>query len=109
MQIEQALKDLIRQTVNEALASGVENTPELVTLEEAAKFCGCGVDTVRDLFNEREANGFPGIVLGAKTHRVDKVRLRAWLNNGGLGATRSDGTTNVPFLFVTPPPFRRAG
>ena len=101
MQIEQAFKDFIRQTVNEALASGVENTPELITLEEAAKFCGCGVDTVRDLFSEREVNGFPGIVLGAKTHRVDKTRLRAWLNNGGLGA-RSDEPANVT-------PFRRAG
>jgi hypothetical protein len=83
MQIEQIIKQIVR----DELASSVgafPPEPELIELQEAADICNCGPDTIRDLFKESHLNGFPAVVLGKKTHRVDKRRLALWLASGGL-------------------------
>jgi len=94
MQIEQIIKQIVREEVAACVgAFGTE--PELITLEEAAKLCSCGPDTIRDLFGESATNGFPAVVLGKKTHRVDKRRLAAWLAAGGLTPTFTNESGNV--------------
>ena len=100
MEFEKLFSNLIKQTVREELAAGVSNTPELITIEETCEFLGVGRLVVDELFAEHETNGFPAIKLGSRTHKVDKTRLVAWLNNGGLNTEQRDDTETVPFGIV---------
>jgi hypothetical protein len=103
MQIEQIIKQIVR----DELAAGVGASPpdpELIEIKEAAKICGCGVDTIQDLFRESHLNGFPAVVLGKKTYRVDRRRLAAWLATGGLREQISNENESANVL-----PMRKAG
>lgn len=103
MQIEQIIKLIVREEVSACVgAFGTE--PELIEIKEAADICSCGEDTIRDLFNESAANGFPAVVLGKKTHRVDKRRLAAWLAAGGLTQNFTNENESANVL-----PMRKAG
>ncbi|HKX84591.1 MAG TPA: hypothetical protein VJL58_10265 [Pyrinomonadaceae bacterium] len=93
---EQTFTEFIRAEVAACIAASVTTEPDLIDLKEAAEVCRCGVDTINNLFAARDANGFPGVALGPKTLRVDRVRLNAWLASGGLREdVQTDETANV--------------
>ena len=86
--IEQALKQMIRQAVLEELSSAASlSEPDLISLEEARLACG-GLDkqTMINLVRNASATGFPAVVLGPRTIKVDRARLIPWLHSGGLAA-----------------------
>jgi excisionase family DNA binding protein len=58
--------------------------PELITIDQAAELCDCDKSVITALVHDRETNGFPAIVLGKRTIRIDKRRLQRWFQNGGL-------------------------
>jgi hypothetical protein len=100
MHIEQIIKQIVRDEL--AASGGVSPEPELIDIDAAAEICSCGKDTIQDLFKESHLNGFPAVVLGKKTYRVDKRRLAAWLAAGGLQQNITNESANVL-------PMRKAG
>lgn len=93
--IEQALRQMIRQIVLEEISSaGSLSPPDLISLEEAGLMCGgLGRAVMLDLVHGADETGFPAVVLGPKTFKVDRSRLIPWLHAGGLA--RLDGADNV--------------
>ena len=81
---EQTMKDFIRQTVRECLASAPMPEPELISIDKAAKICTVSKQVINDLIAESLGNGFPSIRLGVRTIKIDKRRLAKWLEAGGL-------------------------
>jgi excisionase family DNA binding protein len=75
---------MIVQVVEERLGTASLD-PELITVDEAAAICGCDKSVILDLVHAREASGFPAVVLGKRTIRIDKRRLQRWFQQGGLG------------------------
>jgi len=84
MDINQAIRDIVREEIAGIYADG-SGEPVLISVDDAATFCGCSRSVLMELHHERAANGFPSIVLGAKTIKIDKRRLTAWFAAGGLG------------------------
>jgi excisionase family DNA binding protein len=85
MLIEEAIREIVEQIVEERLGTASLD-PELITVEQAADLCGCDKSVIHQLVHDREVNGFPAVVLGKRTIRIDKRRLQRWFQQGGLGA-----------------------
>lgn len=85
------IRDLVRQTVAELLEHRplVSGVPELITITDAAKLCGCDKSVILNLVHNAASNGFPSVRLGERLIRIDRRRLYDWLANGGL--TDHDG------------------
>lgn len=100
--LEQVLREIVRDEVAACLGAAGAASPDLITTDEAADICDCDASVILNLFHDREANGFPGIVLGKKTFKIDRTRLNAWLARGGLGGKGiDDEPANVkPFGLV---------
>lgn len=112
---EHFLKEAIRDVVREELASEKPPPLELITIEQAAIECDCGKSVIEDLVREAAATGFPAVQLGPRTIRIDRNRLRLWLNAGGLKNKHTDemNGTWVPGLVIAGDSFakerRKAG
>lgn len=85
MDLETTFRNLVEEIVAEKLGA-VSSVPELITIDEAAAICGCDKSVIAALVHDRAANGFPAIVLGRRTIRIDKRRLNIWFQDGGLNA-----------------------
>ena len=90
-----ALKQLIRETIAEILTETPQSEPELVTIADVTGIIGCDESVVHALIAKKDATGFPAIRLGQRTIRIDKQRLIAWLNKGGLDSNGSSERSKV--------------
>ena len=97
MSIENELKQMIRATVLEVLSeSGSPSEPDLISLEEARLVCGdLGKDAILDLVHNPADTGFPAVILGPRTIKVDRTRLVPWLHGGGLVKRRKQSSNVV--------------
>lgn len=89
---------VIREIVREELAAAAAVSPveiELIAVKDAADLLGIDVQAVRDLCSESETNGFPAVVLGTRTCRIDKRRLARWIESGGLKPAKVEDNGNV--------------
>ena len=93
--LDQVFRESIRDVVREELAATKPPPLELISIERAAKEMGCGKSVVEDLVRDAETTGFPAVQLGPRTIRIDRNRLRLWLNAGGLKGKQTDETENV--------------
>lgn len=80
---EATFRDLVNEILNERL-NGISMEPELITVKEFCDLYGVDKSTVHALIHERATNGFPAIVLGPRTIKIDKTRLGRWFAYGGL-------------------------
>lgn len=87
MDIENAIKTLVKETVMEVLAHAPSVEPDLITVEQVADICDCDKSVIHALVHDAEANGFPVVRLGKKTLRVDRQRLNLWMRSGGLNGS----------------------
>lgn len=81
--INQIIRDIVREEISQH-AADLSSEPVLITPDDAAKLCGVNKQTVLDLHDQRDANGFPSVRLGKRTIRIDKRRLNQWFATGGL-------------------------
>ncbi len=88
-----AIRDIVRE---EIAAAGVGSSslfdPVLITVRDVVELVNennagdrIGRSVIDDLIKNAGQNGFPVVRLGAKTIRIDKMRLNRWLASGGLG------------------------
>lgn len=86
MDLNQVIKEIVREEVASALSQNGNghSDPEMITLADAAKICGCSRSVIEALHREHRQNGFPSVQLGPRTINVDKRRLSQWLTEGGL-------------------------
>jgi hypothetical protein len=89
MQFETAIRTLVEEIVAEKIGA-VSSVPELITMKDAAEICGCDLSVINALVHDRAENGFPAIVLGRRTIRIDKARLQRWFMNGGLNGSHQE-------------------
>ena len=89
MQIETAIREIVEQIVEERLGTATLD-PDLITVDEAAKICVCDGSVILQLVHDRETNGFPSVVLGKRTIRIDKRRLQRWFQQGGLNGSHQE-------------------
>lgn len=84
--LDVAMKEFVQNIVVECLSkqSTKPAMPELISVEETTDICGVGRSVIDSLIQNSPANGFPVVRLSPKVIKVDKVRLFAWLNQGGL-------------------------
>lgn len=95
----------IREIVREELAAATAVSPVeivLIAVKDAADLLGVDAQAVRDLCSESETNGFPAVVLGTRTTKIDKRRLARWIESGGLKSAKIETSGNVA-------EFRKAG
>lgn len=76
----------IRETINEYIQTlNLEPpTPELISVEEAAKICLVHRSVIDSLVKERQINRFPAVKFSERSTKVDKRRLYLWIEAGGL-------------------------
>jgi excisionase family DNA binding protein len=82
--LELELKSIVKTTVIELLGDVPIKAPELITVEDAAKVCGCHTSVIYSLVQESPANRFPAVKFGERTIKIDKRRLYTWIESGGL-------------------------
>lgn len=87
---EHLAKEWIRDIVREELLSEEPPPLELISISTAAKEMECSNSVVEELVRECETTGFPAVQLGPRTIRIDRNRLRLWLNAGGLKQKQTD-------------------
>lgn len=104
MQFEKVFIEMIRGVVRDEIAAASMHVEiDLISIEQAMKVCGTGRQVIDDLIHDAETNGFPSVVLGARTTKIDRNRLGVWLASGGLKPAKAeDESANVT-------QFRRAG
>lgn len=87
MDLNQAIREIVREVLEERI-DALRTEPEMIGSDEARKFLGgekpLDKSVFIDLVRNRERNGFPAVVLGPRTIKVDKTRLKPWTANGGL-------------------------
>jgi hypothetical protein len=103
-ELEKLIKDLVKETITE-LGVGASPPVELITIEDACGICGCDKSVLMPLIQEPEASGFPSVRLGARTIRIDRNRLYAWLHSGGLNGKHHEDRREE----VSHPRFQRVG
>lgn len=87
MDINTAIREIVREVVSEEYSGRLIADPELISIEQAAKICGCSRSVLDEIIKARDINGFPAIYLSTKTIRIDKRRLQRWFEAGGLGVS----------------------
>jgi hypothetical protein len=106
MDLNDAVKELVKKTVEEMGLSGISPQVELITIEEVCKICGnCDKSVINGLIQEADKNGFPVVKLGTRTIRVDRHRLNTWLRSGGLNGEHNEDRREE----VSHPRFQRVG
>jgi predicted DNA-binding transcriptional regulator AlpA len=105
MDLNDAIRELVKKTVEEMGLSGSSPPVELITIEETCEICGCKNSVISELIQEADKNGFPVVKLGARTIRVDKNRLNTWLRSGGLNGEHNEDRRSE----VSHPRFQRVG
>lgn len=84
MSLEIELKSIVKNTVIELLGDVPPPVPELITVEDAAKVCGCHTSVIYSLIQEKQQNRFPAVKFGERSIKIDKRRLYTWIERGGL-------------------------
>ena len=86
MQLEDIIRDIVRDEFDELSGSRPVADPELITVAEFISQYPVSRDTAYGLVNGAPDNGFPSVRLGPKSVVIDKPRLNRWLATGGMGA-----------------------
>lgn len=86
MSLDDEVRKIVRETVQEILGNVSVVAPDLITVEEAAKICDCHTSVIYSLIQEISTTNFPAVKFGTRTIKIDRRRLHRWIEQGGLFA-----------------------
>lgn len=83
MSVDENIRAIVREELA-AMLPEAGHEPRLIDVAGFIEKYGISKSVVQELVRERETNGFPAVVLGPRTTRIDENRLPAWFAKGGL-------------------------
>lgn len=84
MQLENSLREFVKQTVVDVLSDQLSVDTEWIDITQATAILNVDRSVIDSLVKDAPNNGFPVARLSPRVVRIDKQALIVWLRGGGL-------------------------